>query len=60
MGAYGYRGTILNSVRGDTLTSEYQKNEHFRNWKCSFFDVFRLLIFIFVWQDQVQDDSCHG
>ncbi len=22
--------------------------------------VFRLLIFIFVWQDQVQDDSCHG
>ena len=43
MGAYGYRGTILNSVRGDTLTSEYQKNEHFRNWKCSFFDMFRLL-----------------
>lgn len=22
--------------------------------------VFRLLVFIFVWQDQVQDDSCHG
>ncbi len=20
----------------------------------------RLLVFIFVWQDQVQDDSCHG
>ena len=43
MGAYRYRRTILNSVRGDTLTSKYQKNEHFRSWKCSFFDMFRLL-----------------
>ena len=24
------------------------------------FDFRRVLVFIFVWQDQVQDDSCHG
>ena len=55
------RRNVSNTKEGEGLSFfRKKKNEHFRNWKCSFFDMFKLLVFIFVWQDQVQDDSCHG